>query len=104
MEKPLYTLVSIQLLLRYALNYGMDTNDFSINCRAGEGFTVTILNENKDFFQVINTVEKVLIYTQPNVECKKEYHFNLVNNNIYSLKHCFDQWIRAVYLMQRVVR
>lgn len=99
--KPLYTLQSIELLIRYGLNYSMGPNDFSVNCRAAEGFTVTFMNDDKDFFQVVNTFDKVKVYIQPNIEAETEYTFEKIDNNIYAFKKSFDEWIRTLHLKQR---
>jgi hypothetical protein len=99
--KPLYTLQSIELLIRYGLNYAMGPNDFTINCRAAEGFTVTYMNDDRDYFQVINTAENVRVYIQPSIDVQKEFSFDTIDNNIYAFKKGFDEWVRALHLKQR---
>lgn len=99
--KPLYTLQSIELLIRYGLNFAMGANDFSINCRAAEGFTVTYMNDDGDYFRVVNTTDKVRVYVQPEVEITREFSFSEIDNNIYAFKRSFDEWIRALHLKQR---
>ena len=101
--KPLYTLQSIELLIRYGLNYAMGPNDFSINCRAAEGFTVTFMNDEQDYFQVVNTADNVKVYVKPDIAIEKEFSFETIDNNIYAFKKSFDEWIRAVHLNQRRV-
>ena len=99
--KPLYTLQSIELLIRYGLNYAMGSNDFAVNCRAAEGFTVTFMNEEMDFFQVVNTFDKVKVYIQPDINVEKEFSFETIDNNIYAFKKSFDEWIRTIHMKQQ---
>ena len=95
--KPLYTLQSIELLIRYGLNYAMGPNDFSINCRAAEGFTVTFMNGENDYYQVVNTTDKVKVYVQPVIHSETEFTFDTIDNNIYAFKKSFDEWIRILH-------
>ena len=99
--KPLYTLNSIDLLVKYALNYAMGTHNFSIECRAEQGFKVTYQKNDTWFFHVINTNSIVIVYISPAVDVQTEFNFSEIDNNIYSLKDSFDTWIRALYELQR---
>jgi hypothetical protein len=98
--KPLYTLNSIDLLIRYGLNYAMGSHYFSIECRGEEGFSVTCRNNENDFFRVVNTNNFVKVYLQPSADVQTEYEFCEIDNNIYSLKDAFDSWIRMLYEKQ----
>ena len=100
--KPMYSLQSISLLLRYALNYGMGCNQFSVECNASAGFKIKFLNEAMDYYEAINTTDKVLINTKPVIDLTKGIlKFSEVNNNIYSFKPTFDDWIRTLYMIQK---
>lgn len=103
----MYTLQSIELLIRYALNYGMGTDDFIVECDVSSGFQVTFKNEDKDYFQVINTYTDVKLYLQPEpkihgLNILKEYSFETIDNNIYAFKGSFDSWIRELYQKEKM--
>jgi hypothetical protein len=102
--RPMYSLLAISLLLRNALNYGMDTDKFIIECNASSGFKITYQNPEKDYYEVINAEDKVLINSKPIIDfTKNSLKYSEINNNIYSFKSSFDQWLRSVYLIHKTV-
>jgi hypothetical protein len=100
--KPMYSLQAIDLLLRNALNYGMSNELFNVECNASSGFRVTFQNKEKDYYEVVNTNSYVMIHSQPLFETAKlVLQFSEVNNNIYSFKPSFDNWLRTLYMIQK---
>ncbi len=100
--RPMYSLQAISLLLRNALNHGMGNEQFRIECNVSSGFKIIFLNEAMDYYEVINTTDKVLIYSKPKIEFRKNsITFKDVNNNIYSFKPSFDQWLLTLYMIQK---
>jgi len=100
--RPMYSLLAISLLLRNALNYGMGNDQFSIECNVSSGFKITCLNNDRDYYQVINTTDKVMIHSKPAIDfTKSTLKYDEVNNNIYSFKSSFDQWLLTIHMIQK---
>jgi hypothetical protein len=104
MEKPLYTLSSLRPLINTAKKFGFTSSSFTIECRAQEGFTISLKDGNEDFFQVINTFQNAIIFF--NLGNDKEenliYPFEQIDHSLRLFKEIFERWLLQLRGIQTV--
>lgn len=98
MEKPLYTLNSLRPLIKAARKFGFSTTSFSIECRAQEGFTISLKDGGEDFFQVINTFQNAIIFFSLGKDKEENliFPFEQIDRSLMPFRMAFERWLQQI--------